>query len=253
MQSSVRYRFVAAALLVVALAIGVSAPGFAQEATLEPTSAFTSPMMMMESSCPQNIASTLVEQLTAMQMEGDGMAATEEAGMEATEEGMGMDMTATPMMEAAEESMMGPHCFVGSFSGSAEVPGPGDEEGLGLAFVTIDPSTGEVCYEIAVANITLPAQAMHIHMGAEDESGGVVIPFPTAPDAEGQAMGCTMAEDMTVVEDIASNPEGYYVNVHTSDYPDGAVRAQLMDLEEGRNEMQDMGLNWFDMRGDTAP
>jgi hypothetical protein len=29
------------------------------------------------------------------------------------------------------------------------------------------------------------------------------------------------------VKDILTNPAAYYVNVHTSDYPAGAVRGQL--------------------------
>jgi hypothetical protein len=256
MRSSIVFRLVSVVIIVTALIVGVIVPVAAQEVTAEATEAFTSEMMAMDSSCPQNVVSTLVEQLTTMQTD-----ATEEApAVDATEEAPAMEATEeAPVMEATEESadvtaepVTGPLCLVGSLMGSAEVPGPGDEDGLGLAFVTFDSTTGEVCYEVAVANIELPAQAMHIHAAEAGVSGGVVIPFPTAPNEEGVAMGCTTAEDMAILADLAANPAGYYVNVHTTDFPDGAVRAQLMTLEDGHLMMEDMGLQLFDMRGDTA-
>lgn len=231
----------------VVLLIGGLVPAAAQELTPEATEVFTSDMMMMKSSCPQNVAATLVDRLATMAMEMSaepaGSATEESPRMESTQSGI--DLTAEPLA--------GPLCLVGAFSGAAEVPGPGDDDGLGLAFVTFDHTTGEVCYEVAVANIELPAQAMHIHVGATGEAGGVVIPFPNAPDEQGQAVGCTQAEDLTVLEDLAAQPEGYYVNVHTTDYPDGAVRAQLLPLAgEGQLMLERMGLQLFDLRGDTA-
>ncbi len=244
MRSSFVFRFTGALVITAALLVGAVLPVAAQEVTPEAPDGVLSEMMRSNSSCPQNVVPTLVAQLLMLPMDGTG--GTEEAPMvdpAATEESMAM--TAEPTL--------GPLCLIGSFTGAAEAPGPGDEDGLGLAFVTFDSMTGEVCYEIAVANIELPAQAMHIHMAAAGQPGGVVIPFPTAPDVDGMASGCTFVEDLTVVEDLAANPEGYYVNVHTTDFPDGAVRAQLMTFDEaGQQLLEGLGLQVFDMRGDTA-
>jgi CHRD domain len=49
-------------------------------------------------------------------------------------------------------------------TGVAEVPGPGDPMGSGTVQVTLNPDTGEVCYELSVANIQ-EATAAHIHRG----------------------------------------------------------------------------------------
>ena len=109
-------------------------------------------------------------------------------------------------------------------SGAAEVPGPGDPDGTGMATVTVNDDD-EICFELSVSNITLPAAAAHIHEGTADVAGPVVVPL-TAPDANGKARGCVDAEE-DLIEDIFANPANYYVNVHTSDYPAGAVRGQL--------------------------
>lgn len=113
-------------------------------------------------------------------------------------------------------------------SGPQEVPGPGDDDGQGIALVSVNADTNTVCWNIQVTGIELPAAAAHIHMGAEGEAGGVVVPL-SAPGLEGVAAGCAEA-DAAVVQAILANPTGHYVNVHTASFPDGAVRGQLLGL-----------------------
>ncbi|MCA0455510.1 MAG: CHRD domain-containing protein [Chloroflexi bacterium] len=140
-------------------------------------------------------------------------------GAEATADAStGGDTSAAP----AGETMN----FGTALAGTNEVPGPGDEDGTGMAAVTLDMSNGQVCYNLSVQNITLPAAAAHIHRGAAGESGPVVVPFDVVPDASGNAASCVLA-DAALLQEIASNPAGFYVNVHTSDFPDGAVRGQV--------------------------
>lgn len=112
-----------------------------------------------------------------------------------------------------------------TLTGAAEVPGPGDPDGSGSARVTVNPGQGEICYELSVANIILPATGAHIHVGAADEFGDVVVPL-TPPDASGFSSGCEEVS-RELAKAILKNPENYYVNVHTSDFPAGAIRGQL--------------------------
>ena len=60
-------------------------------------------------------------------------------------------------------------------------------------------------------------------------AGPIVVPLG-APDANGVAEGCTTG-DPAVLTRIQNNPAGFYVNVHTSDFPQGAIRGQLVGLE----------------------
>jgi hypothetical protein len=108
--------------------------------------------------------------------------------------------------------------------GDAEVP-PGDPDGSGSASVTLDPATGQVCWEITVMNI-MPATASHIHVGEAGVAGGVVVPLDT-DGFEGSSEGCVEDQDADVLQAIIDDPPGHYVNVHTSDYGGGAVRGQL--------------------------
>ncbi len=115
--------------------------------------------------------------------------------------------------------------FSTTLSGANEVP-PADPDGTGTAAVTVDMANSQICYTLSVQNIALPAVAAHIHRGAAGEKGGVVVPFDLAPDANGNATSCVKV-DSALLNEIATNPAGFYVNVHSSEFPDGAVRGQV--------------------------
>jgi hypothetical protein len=112
-----------------------------------------------------------------------------------------------------------------AMNGANEVPTAGDPDGTGTATFRMVRGGAQICYQLNVSNITLPATAAHIHLGATGVKGNVVVPL-NAPDASGQAMGCATTT-RALVAAILDNPAGYYANVHTSDFPDGAIRGQL--------------------------
>ena len=108
---------------------------------------------------------------------------------------------------------------------AAGVPNQGDLDGEGTAHITLNQGQGEVCFELNVSGITLPAIGAHIHVGASTTTGPVVVGL-TPPDADGHSSGCVSA-DPDLIKAIRQNPENYYVNVHTTDFMPGAVRGQL--------------------------
>ena len=110
-------------------------------------------------------------------------------------------------------------------SGANERPNPGDPDGTGTAVLRILRATNQICYRLTVQNIVLPAVGAHIHKAPNTAAGGIVVAL-NAPDASGAVAGCATA-DAALVADILANPSAYYVNVHSRDFPGGAVRAQL--------------------------
>lgn len=126
---------------------------------------------------------------------------------------------------SATEEPIPPAIRLARLSGPVEVP-PGDPDGSGLATFIIDPARSQLCYAIVVKDITLPAIAAHIHVAPSGVAGPIVIPL-AAPDATGTSSGCIGELDQQLLRAIKSNPRQYYVNVHTTDFPAGAVRGQL--------------------------
>jgi len=110
-----------------------------------------------------------------------------------------------------------------NLTGAAEVPGPGDPNGGGTAQVMLNSDKNEVCYDLTVMKID-EATGAHIHEGAAGKDGPVKVGLD-APKG-GSAKGCKSA-DAAVVKDIMANPANYYVNVHNTAYPKGAIRGQL--------------------------
>jgi hypothetical protein len=111
----------------------------------------------------------------------------------------------------------------GLVGGGAEVPNPGDPDGGGNAEIRLDEGANEVCYTITVENIAEPV-ASHIHEAPAQEAGPIVVTFD--PEKIGQGEDCVSAP-ADVIARIKANPRGFYVNVHTGDFPGGAVRGNL--------------------------
>ncbi|MGH2428338.1 MAG: CHRD domain-containing protein [Candidatus Limnocylindria bacterium] len=110
-------------------------------------------------------------------------------------------------------------------AGVAEGESPGDEDGTGTASVVLDPETGTACWELTAENI-MPVTQSHIHVGAAGVSGGIVVPLDVA-GFEGTSEGCVEDQEAAVLQAVIDDPAGHYVNLHTEDFPAGAIRGQL--------------------------
>jgi CHRD domain len=106
--------------------------------------------------------------------------------------------------------------------GKSETPA-GDPKASGEAMFHVDTAKNQVCYELHTKDVA--GIAAHIHKGAAGTSGPPVVMLK-APDASGKSEGCADAKP-DVVQDLVSNPGGYYVNVHSAEFKGGAIRGQL--------------------------
>jgi hypothetical protein len=106
----------------------------------------------------------------------------------------------------------------------AQEPGGGDTDGRGAAYVLVTSS--KICYGLAVNSLVKPTAA-HIHKGRRGVNGPIVQPLraPTA-GSHGQSGGC-VSGTATLRSQLKSTPTQFYVNVHNTAFPNGAIRGQL--------------------------
>ena len=115
------------------------------------------------------------------------------------------------------------HSYNATLTGAQEVGG-GDPDGAGRAEITVADNLDQVCWEITdVRNIGTPTAA-HIHRGAAGVNGPPV--FTLSKSNEGTWKGCETDSEWDQ-KAFEANPSGFYVNVHTAEYPNGAIRGQL--------------------------
>jgi hypothetical protein len=102
--------------------------------------------------------------------------------------------------------------------GAQVFPGPGDPDGAGVATLTLDGDSDLIAWVITVENIDLPAFSAHIHQAAAGVAGPIVISFGAV------FSGVTVDPD---VDNVLANPSNFYVDIHNSFFPGGALRGQL--------------------------
>jgi hypothetical protein len=118
----------------------------------------------------------------------------------------------------------GGRMFTTEMTGAQEAPGPGDPDGFGVAVFTLNQGQGVVCFELTAENVE-DVTAAHIHIAPAGEPGPIVVPLDAPID--GSSSGCVSDVSSDLIKDIRQNPENYYVNVHSVEFPGGAIRGQL--------------------------
>jgi hypothetical protein len=93
-------------------------------------------------------------------------------------------------------------------------------------------------YTVVVSGLTGPATLSHIHVGPGGVSGGVIVGYVTAAVASGTVTSGTI--DLTQMINVGTssvtgdslkvllNNGNAYTNVHTSTFPGGEIRGQIV-------------------------
>ncbi len=107
-----------------------------------------------------------------------------------------------------------------------EKPDVGDPDGRASSFIR--PEGEQVTFSAAWTNIAPPTLG-HVHRGAAGENGDVAVElFPSeVPSSVFAVSGTVHQQDPEVIDRINAEPGNYYLNLHTGEFPDGAVRGQL--------------------------
>lgn len=123
--------------------------------------------------------------------------------------------------------------FKATLTGGAEVP-PVTAAGTGNGTVTIADDESTISWDVSYSGLTGDAAASHIHFGAADVAGPVMIPF--APVTNSGTTGSFARADYAGKEGLPADWAGVlkairdgdaYVNVHTAANPPGELRGQL--------------------------
>jgi hypothetical protein len=117
-----------------------------------------------------------------------------------------------------------PVTLVASMEGRNEVT-TGARSGQALELIGVHDNT--LTYTISWRGISKPIEA-DIHAGVQGVDGPVVVRLFTTPRRrDGSATGTVTVNDRTLLAALRSDPSGFYTDLHTKDFRDGAVRAQL--------------------------
>ncbi|MES5824485.1 CHRD domain-containing protein [Streptomyces sp. RG80] len=118
-----------------------------------------------------------------------------------------------------------------SLRGANEVPvdgGPavGDKDGAALEFVKVKGD--KVSVAVTWRGTGRPT-ALHIHQGAKGTNGGVKVDFgKLLGKAKGHSVtGTVKVKDAALLDALKNDPGAFYANLHTTEFPGGAVRGQL--------------------------
>jgi hypothetical protein len=116
--------------------------------------------------------------------------------------------------------------FSATLTPASEVP-PSTSTGSGAATVSLDTGTHEITYDVTFSGFASAAVAAHIHGPAEaGKNAGVIVPLgnnPTSP-IHGTAK-LTPEQEQELTAGLL------YVNVHTKNNPNGAIRGQLTEAK----------------------
>lgn len=130
--------------------------------------------------------------------------------------------------DTGSESASAPWVLQGKADGAQEIPGPGDDDASAMATITLDQEKQEICWKLEQVSGLENVTAGHIHRAPKGEEGDVVVKL-----FEGDLVeeGCVdkaageFSDDR--IQALWNNPANYYVNVHTEEFPKGAIRGQL--------------------------
>lgn len=121
--------------------------------------------------------------------------------------------------------------FAASMNGANEVPtqgGPavGDKDGRALQFVEVKGD--KVSVTVKWRGTGKPT-ALHIHQGVKGTNGGVKVDFTKllGKSKGNRVTGTVKVDDAALLAQLKANPNSFYANLHTAEFPGGAVRGQL--------------------------
>src|SRR6185369_2019843 len=106
-----------------------------------------------------------------------------------------------------------------------------DKDGQAVGLLRIQGS--QLSFAAKWNQIGTPTAA-HIHAGKAGANGAVEVPLFAAGLADGMTAvtGTVTITDKALLDKLKADPTGFYVNLHTAEFPGGAVRGQMFPVSK---------------------
>jgi Cu/Zn superoxide dismutase len=131
--------------------------------------------------------------------------------------------TATPVPAKSSPTPTATASLTVKMAGANETP-PVNTAATGTGKITVDATRNQLCWNLSVQKLQGTVTGAHIHRAPAGKAGPIVLYL--SPPTGGTAQGCK-GVGPPLARGIVKNPADYYVNVHTSKFPDGEIRGQL--------------------------
>ncbi len=123
---------------------------------------------------------------------------------------------------ASSAGMVQNDSFKATMNGSQESPATASK-GTGTATAQLNPTTHKLTYTVRWQGLNGPATAAHFHgPAAQGQNAGVVVPLGNNPKSPIRGTATLTPEQQ---QQLMSGQ--WYVNVHTKQFPAGAIRGQM--------------------------
>jgi len=157
---------------------------------------------------------------------------------------LAISLTVLVSVSIVEQIHAAKYPYEAQLSGQDEVPAV-ETSATGDAKFTI-PANDTMKFKVNVTGIS-NASAAHIHMGKAGENGKPIVDLLNAPESKDKdtAYGMIFRGNITdsiltgpmqgkTLDDLAAAMDSgdTYVNVHTSEHPDGEIRGQLSNTDK---------------------
>ena len=121
--------------------------------------------------------------------------------------------------------------FFAELRSANEVPAA-NSPAVGAAFVTID-ANDLMTYEVSIIGMSGTPSLAQIYENVSGLNGPAVVTFPiSATDVHVRRVSGKVQADVELAKRIRTNPQTFYLNVHSDAFPNGEIRGQLLGANE---------------------
>ena len=126
--------------------------------------------------------------------------------------------------------------YIATMNGANERPTPNTSTATGTSTYVLTGNT--LTYTVTASGLSAPASSSHLHIGSSAVAGPVLVVYTTAGVSSGQVTTGTIDLSQPITNGTVTisgdslrallNNGNAYSNVHTSTYPGGEIRGQLI-------------------------